>query len=207
MKSAREYLTAASIVIGAIAPAHAQTAGRPVEANVGFATMHLSELDDRNVGVRGTVDVHVARAVAIDGALTWFPGTWNASRSVLDGQGRLLGFVGLKAAAAQPRVDLSGRVGIGFLSFSTQEGPTSCPSQIVTITLACGLAIGYTAFTSELGGGASIALQPEGRLRLRVDAADLLVRYGSVVARSNGQPASGFFTHNLLLSTGIGWRF
>ena len=213
MTAAREYLTAASIVMGAIAlfaassPAHAQTAGRPVEANVGLATMRLSELDERNVGVHGTVDVHVARAVAIDAALTWFPGTWNASRSVLDGQGRLLGFVGVKAAAARPRVELSGRVGLGFLSFSTQEAPTSCPSQIVTTTLACGLAIGYTAFTTELGGGSSIALDAGGRVRLRVDAGDLLVRYGSVVARSNGQPTSGFFSHNFLLSTGIGWRF
>ena len=126
---------------------------------------------------------------------------------MLDGQRRLLGVFGVKASITQSRAELFARGGIGFLSFSTQEEPTACPSQIVTATLACGLAIGYTAFTTELGGGVSIGLDHEGRLRLRVDAADLLVRYGSVVARSNGRPTDGFFSHNLLTSAVVTWRF
>jgi hypothetical protein len=215
MTFVREHLLATSIAMSVVAlladspPAIAQPSGRPVEASVGVAAMRLSELDETNVGIRGAVDVHIARAFAIEGALTWFPGAWNSSTSVLDGQKRLLGFAGVKAVAVTTsRVELFGRGGVGFLSFASQEGTTpSCPSQIVTTTLACGLAIGYTAFTTEIGGGASIALDAHGRLRVRVDAADLLVRYGSVVARSNGRATDGFFSHNILTSASVGWRF
>jgi hypothetical protein len=205
---------ATSIALSVIAlvavplPAAAQTPGRPIEVSGGVAAMQLSELDHTNVGLRGTVDWSFARLFAIDGALTWFPGGSNSPTSVLAGQQRLLGAIGVKAAATQSRLELYGRGGIGFLSFSTQEQqPPPCRSQIITVTLQCGLAVGYTAFTTEIGGGATIGLTSGGRPRIRIDAADVIVRYGSVVARTDGRPASAFYSHNFLLSTGVSWRF
>jgi len=42
---------------------------------------------------------------------------------------------------------------------------------------------------------------------LRFEIHDVIVRYGSVVARTDGRPASAFYSHNFLLSTGVSWRF
>ena len=47
----------------------------------------------------------------------------------------------------------------------------------------------------------------DGRLRLRFDIGDLLVRYNLAALRPNGESTDGFVGHNFLTSIGVDWRF
>ena len=59
----------------------------------------------------------------------------------------------------------------------------------------------------DLGGGVSTRLNNDGRVRLRVDIGDLLVRYNLAALRPSGESTDGFIGHNVLTSIGVDWRF
>ena len=67
------------------------------------------------------------------------------------------------------------------------------------------LAAGYTAFVADVGAGVSVTAGPH--WQVRVDAGDLMVRYGQEAHRSNGDLTDGFTSHNLQVSSGLTWRF
>ena len=161
------------------------------------------------MGVGGIIDWNVTPEFAIESSLAWFPRS-NSSPGLLEGQGRLAGLIGGKAGRAFGRVTLFGRAHGGFLSFSTIEPvrPLSCVNGLlVPPTLECRLAVHYTALTINFGGGGSIGLDQDGRVRLRVNVSDLMVRYNFASLASDGQIRDGFWSNNLLFSAGVAWRF
>jgi hypothetical protein len=120
-------------------------------------------------------------------------------------QQRTLGLAGLRAGLSVGTVDLFARGRAGYLRFGS-EPATAC-ILIFPTPLVCQLAGGYTAFAADVGGGASVALIPSGRLRASVGAGDLMVRYGFQALRPNGATTDGFISHNLLVTIGATWQF
>ena len=162
--------------------AMAQTPAAEVGGHVGV--LRLSELDTTDAGVGPDAVWHVAPALAIDGALTWFPGSDASTGGLGRRQQRTLGLAGLRTGVSAGAVDLFARGRAGFLRFGS-EGATAC-ILIFPPPLTCQLAGGYTAFAAEVGGGASVGLIPSGRLRASLEAGDLMVRYGFTSFRPGG---------------------
>jgi hypothetical protein len=120
-------------------------------------------------------------------------------------QQRTLGLAGLRAGVSAGAVDLFARGRAGYLRFGSQ--PATACILIFPTPLVCQLAGGYTAFAAEIGGGASVAVIPSGRLRASVSAGDLMVRYGVQALRPDGTTTEGFISHNLLVTIGAAWQF
>ena len=192
-------------VAAAAGSSGAMAQNRVVEAGGHVGVLRLNELRTTDAGVGGDVVWHVAPAVAVDGALTWFPGTDGSTGASISGQQRALGLAGIRAGVMYGGVDLFAHGRAGFLRFGRQ--PATVCILIFPPPLACQLSAGYTAFATDLGGGASVGLIRSGRWRASIDAADLLVRYGLTSFRLNGTTTEGFISHNLLMSIGAAWRF
>jgi len=188
----------------ASSPASAQNSGVETAGHVGI--LRLSELDTTDVGVGADLIWRITSGVAVDGAFTWFPaGGDDAAATALENQHRALGLVGVRAIVGSDDVELFARGRAGFLRFG-EQGPTVCIA-IFPPPLSCRLSGGYTAFASHFGAGASVALASPGRLRVHIEAGDLLVRYGIEAFRPGREGTDGFVSHNLLVSIGLGWRF
>jgi hypothetical protein len=198
----RTVLVALIAVTAGSSRAMAQTHGVDVGGHV--SVLRLSELNTTDAGVGADAVWHVAPALAIDGAFTWFPGS-DASVGTLGRQQRTLGLAGLRTGVSAGTVDLFARGRAGYLRFGS-EPATAC-ILIFPTPLVCQLAGGYTAFAAEVGGGVSVGLIPGGRLRASLEAGDLMVRYGLTSFRPNGTTTDGFISHNLLVTIGATWQF
>jgi|SoiMethySBSTD1v2_1073268.scaffolds.fasta_scaffold02479_18 hypothetical protein len=183
-------------------PAMAQTPAAEVGGHVGV--LRLSELKTTDVGAGADVVWPVAPSLAIDGGLTWFPGS-DASTGSSQHLQRTLGLAGVRTGVTAGTVDLFARARGGFLRFGSQ--PVTACILIFPPPLSCQLAAGYTAFAAEVGGGASVGVIPSGRLRATLAAGDLMVRYGFTAFRPGGTTTDGFISHNLLVTIGAAWRF
>ena len=199
----RTVLVVLMAVTAGSSRAMAQTPAVEVGGHVGV--LRLSELDTTDTGVGADAVFHVAPALAIDGAFTWFPGSDAATGGLGLGQQRTLGLAGLRTGFSAGTVDLFARGRAGYLHFGSQ--PVTVCILIFPPPLSCQLAAGYTAFAAEVGGGASVGLIPSGRLRASLEAGDLMVRYGFTAFRPGGTTTDGFISHNLLVTIGAAWRF
>jgi len=198
----RTLLIALMAATAGSSQAMAQTHGAEVGGHVGV--LRLSELSTTDTGVGADVAWRFSPSLAIDGAFTWFPGS-DASTGALGRQQRTLGLAGLRAGVSAGAVDLFARGRAGYLRFGSQ--PATACILIFPTPLVCQLAGGYTAFAAEIGGGASVAVIPSGRLRASVSAGDLMVRYGVQALRPDGTTTEGFISHNLLVTIGAAWQF
>jgi hypothetical protein len=199
----RTLLIALIAVTAGSSQAMAQTHGAEVGGHVGV--LRLSELSTTDAGVGADVAWRFSPSLAIDGALTWFPGSDASTGGSGRRQQRTLGLAGLRAGVSAGAVDLFARGRAGYLRFGS-EPATAC-ILIFPTPLVCQLAGGYTAFAAEVGGGVSVGLIPSGRLRASLEAGDLMVRYGFTSFRPNGTTTDGFISHNLLLTIGAAWQF
>jgi hypothetical protein len=199
----RTVLIALMALMAGSSQAMAQTHGAEVGGHVGV--LRLSELDTTDVGVGADAVWHVAPALGIDGAFTWFPGSDPSTGGSGQRQQRTLGLAGLRTGISAGSVDLFARGRAGFLRFGS-EPATAC-ILIFPTPLVCQLAGGYTAFAAEVGGGVRVGLIPSGRLRASLEAGDLMVRYGFTSFRPNGTTTDGFISHNLLVTIGAVWQF
>jgi hypothetical protein len=201
----RVLIVCAAVMMFAEPRAAAQTPERGVEVGGQLSVLRISEFEITDVGPALDAAWHLTPHIAIDGTLAWFPGEREFEIDSIASQHRVLGLVGARSGITRGRVDIYGRGRLGFLRFGEQD------SQICTLifpaTLGCRLASGYTAFAFDLGGGVSTGLTNDGRLRLRVDVGDLLVRYNLEALRPNGETTDGFVGHNLLMNVGVDWRF
>ena len=205
---AQRFVTAGRTVLIALlaatagsSQAMAQTQGAEVGGHVDV--LRLSELSTTDAGVGPDVVWRFSPLIAIDGSLTWYPSASTAGSS--QHQQRTLGLAGVRAGVTAGTVDLFARARGGFLRFGSQ--PATVCILIFPPPLSCQLAAGYTAFAGDVGGGASVALIPSGRLRASVGAGDLMVRYGFQALRPNGATTDSFISHNLLLTIGAAWQF
>jgi hypothetical protein len=199
----RTVLIALLAVTAGASQAMAQTHGAEVGGHVDV--LRLSELSSTDAGVGADVAWRFSTSLAIDGALTWYrvsgPSTVGSSQHQL----RTLGLAGVRGGVTAGTVDLFARARGGFLRFGSE--PAAVCILIFPTPLSCQLAAGYTAFAADVGGGASVALIPSGRLRASVAAGDLMVRYGFQALRPNGATTDGFISHNLLVTIGAAWQF
>ena len=203
MTPCRTMLIVLMAVMAGSSRAMAQTPAAEIGGHVGV--LRLSELDTTDAGVGADAVWHVAPAIAIDGAFTWFPGSDASTGGLGRRQQRTLGLAGVRTGVTAGTVDLFARARGGFLRFGSQ--PATVCILIFPPPLSCQLAAGYTAFAAEVGGGASVGLIPSGRLRASLEAGDLMVRYGFTSFRPGGTTSDGFLSHNLLLTIGAAWRF
>jgi hypothetical protein len=119
----------------------------------------------------------------------------------------VLSLAGVRRGWSRGRVELSGHARAGALSFA-RVGRAVCVAITVFPTpLDCQLATGYTAFAADLGAGVGVGLGAGERVRLNIEAGDLLVRYGLEAFRPNGETTTGFVSHNLQAAAGLAWRF
>lgn len=181
----------------------AQSSG--VEIGGHGSILRLSELKTTDAGVGAHAIWPLTSVVAIDGAFTWFPGARDFQADVLERQHHALGLVGLRATVGNGRVEYFARGRVGFLRFGERDSVVCIA--IFPTPLLCRLAIGYTAFASDFGGGASIGVGSSGQLRVDIEAGDLAVRYGLEASRPGGEITDGFVGHNPMVSIGLGWRF
>jgi hypothetical protein len=198
-RAVASFIGLSALVTGA-SPASAQ--GRGIEAGGHVTVLRLSELDTTDIGVGAGVLWPVTSVLAIDGVLTWFP----AGELGADGveSQRVLGLGGARIVATRRTVELFAGARAGFLRF-VERDPVVCIA-IFPAPLACQLAAGYTAFAADVGGGASVGVAREGRLRAHIELGDLLVRYGLEAFRPGGETTDGFVSHNLLVTFGLRWR-
>jgi hypothetical protein len=194
--------SAVAVALGA-SRADAQPAAGSVDIGPNLSVLRLSELDTTDVGIGVDASWHLMPRITIDGSLALFPGSGDDTS--LSDQRRVLGLVGVRSGITRGRVDIYGRGRVGFLNFG-EAGPFAC-SLIYPAPLSCQLAAGYTAFAVDLGGGAIVPVDSEGKWRVRVDVGDLIVRYGLDAIRSNGRVTDGFLSHNLLFSAGLVFKF
>jgi hypothetical protein len=187
------------------APALAQAHDRNVEIGGHITALRLSEFDVTDAGVGVSAAWRVSPVVALDGAFTWFPGNNGGVGVRLDRQERVMGLAGVRSAVGRGAIEVSGRARAGFFRFSSIDGAACVAITIVPLPLDCQIATGYTAFATDLGGGVGIDIA--GRGQLRVEAGDLIVRYGQEAYRSNMELSDGFISHNLQVSAGLMWRF
>jgi hypothetical protein len=201
------FLATCTAVFVRTASAAAQPADGNVEVGGHFAALRLSQFDTTDAGVGLHAMWPIVTGLAVDGALTWFPGDDEFDADSFSAQSRMLGLAGLRVGTDLGRVMVYGRGRAGLLRFAEQDN-VACIA-IFPVPLSCRLATGHTAFAGDLGAGASLGLGSDDRLQLRLEASDLIVRYDVdiEVRRPNGEVSDGFVGHNLLVQIGLGWRF
>jgi hypothetical protein len=187
----------------AVSPAHAQSPAGQFEIGPNLSVLRVSELDTTDVGVGVDAAWHLTPRLAIDGTLSWFPGS--GDEPSLKDQRRVLGLIGVRSGVTRGGIDFYGRGRVGFLNFA-ESGPFPCVL-IFPAPLTCQLAQGYTAFAVDFGGGATIPVDADGRWKVRVDVGDLLVRYDMEAMRKNNERTDGFLSHNLLFTAGLVFKF
>jgi hypothetical protein len=169
--------------------------------------LRLAEFDMTDVGAGVQVGGALTPAIALDGALAWFPNGDSLSSGLLPAQQRFLGVAGVRAGLHRGRLGVFGKARPGFLRFAQQESAVCIAIAIFPVPLGCLLATGYTAFVVDVGGGVDFDLGSSGRSYVRVEAGDLMIRYDLEAFRPRGGITDGFTGHNFNVAAGIGWRF
>lgn len=209
--TSRYFLRTAASLIGlwivlAINCLSASAQVRGVEIGGQVDALRLNEFDLTDVGVGVAVMWPLTPVLAIDGALTWFPGANDGEVGTFKSQQRVLGMAGLKRTVVTfGDVEFFARARAGFLRFGEQDSAVCIA--IFPAPLGCQLAAGYTAFAADFGGGANVRVAPAGRFVLGLEASDLLVRYELKASRPQGELTDGFIGHNPLVAVGLSWRF
>jgi hypothetical protein len=179
---------------------------RPFELGANVTTLHLGEFETTDVGVGVQAAWKLSPVFAIDGALSLFPGGDNDLTASIDEQRRVLGLIGMRAGVRRGAAELFARVRPGFLTFVGQDN-VAC-ILIFPPPLSCLVLAGYTAFVTDIGGGARVDVGD--RMQVTIDVGDLLVRYNPEPFRSNGNSgviSGSLVSHSLLFSAGLNWRF
>jgi hypothetical protein len=198
-------LQVAVFVALASTPALAQTSNGNMELGAHVAVLRISEFDITDAGVGLNATFRATPILSVDGSLTWFPGNDDSTGRRVASQQRSLGLVGARWGIRRGAIELTGRVRAGFLRFSPVDQAACIAINAVPRPLECQIATGYTAFATDIGGG--VLVTAGDRVRVRVDAGDLTVRYGEEARRPNGNPTEGLTSHNLQVGAGLIWRF
>jgi hypothetical protein len=170
-------------------------------------TLQLGEFDATDIGAGVQAAWRLTPAIAIDGTFAWVAGGDEISSSLFENQQRVLGLAGLRAGISLGRAEIFGRARPGFLRFNHQDSAVCIAIAAFPLPLGCQLATGYTAVVFDAGAGARVGLDRARRTYLRLDAGDLMIRYGLEAYRPNGQMTDGFVGHNFVFSIGVGRTF
>jgi hypothetical protein len=201
----RSVLSSIAVLLVAVAWSQCVEAQSPTRFELGLqiATVRSSEFDAAETG--------------IGARFTWLPVRWIGTEAEIDfypadfpdrpafSRARVEGLFGVTAGPAFSRVRPYVRVRPGFLRFEEAPEPLAC-ILIFPPPLACTLAAGATLFALDLGGGVEVPLTSN--TFLRIDAGDRAVRHpGPVFDRRRLVRDEAFFSHDLRVAAGGGWRF
>jgi hypothetical protein len=186
------------LLAAVVAPGTAVAQNR-FEVGAHIAVAHSSEFDATDTGIGGRFSWHPSALVGTEAEMTVYPASFpNAngfSRSRIEG---LFGVtVGPRLNRARPFV----RLRPGFLAFRGQ--PVVC-ILIFPPPLSCQLG-GRTQFVLDGGGG--VELFPTGRMVIRVDVGDRVIKYPGPSFRNGRATQDSFYSHDFRLSAGAGMRF
>src|SRR6059036_1659131 len=105
----RRLLTALILTVPMTGASRAIAQTRAVDVGGHVGVLRLSELHTTDAGVGAHVVWHVAPPLAVDGALTGFPGGNDVNGGSTDRQRRVLGLAGLRTTVAFGNSDLFAR--------------------------------------------------------------------------------------------------
>lgn len=190
------------LVAAVLAVFAAPVAAQPrAEVAAQFVAARSSELDttDKGLGIRLTW--MPSAAIGVDAEINFFPsdigGRLPFTRS------RTEGLFGVTAGPRLGNVRPFAKLRPGFLNFRGQ--PTVC-ILIFPPPLSCQLAGGRTVFALDAGGG--VELFTGGRIAIRVDAGDRMLKYPGPSFRNGGVVSQDdFYSHDFRFSAGAGVRF
>ncbi len=208
-KQAIGMAIAGAIALGIMGTVPASAQGtRPFEIGAQVTTLRLGEFETTDVGLGVQGAWRLSPVFAIDGALSLFPGGGSDSVASIDSQRKTLGLIGVRAGVQRGPLDLFARARPGALAFAGQD-QVAC-ILIFPPPLSCQVLAGYTAFVTDIGGGARLNLADD-RVQVTVDVGDLLVRYSRPesfrLESELGEIKKSVVSHNLLISAGVNWRF
>jgi len=164
---------------------------------------HFRELDSNDTGIGGRASWQPSKWIGVEGELNFYPD--DIPDRVAVSRNRLEGLAGITAG---PRVNgwrAFARVRPGFLRIGASPEPIAC-TLIFPPSLPCTLAGGDTLFAFDIGAGLDV--HTSGRTFVRFDVGDMMLRFsGPARDRDNQVHAGHFFSHQLRVAIGGGWRF
>lgn len=177
----------------AAAQGHAEVAAQ-------FVAARSSEFDATDTGVGARFTWAPAALIGADAEVNFFPndfvGRTPFSRS------RTEGLFGVTAGPRLGPIRPFAKLRPGFLNFRSR--PTVC-ILIFPPPLSCQLG-GRTLFALDVGGG--VELFPGGRMAIRIDAGDRMLKYPGPSFRTGGVISQkDFYSHDFRFSAGAGVRF
>jgi hypothetical protein len=187
------------VFVSAVAPGAALAQER-FDAGAHIAVARSSEFDDTDTGVGGWFSWHPIALVGAEAEMTVYPASFPNANGF--SRSRLEGLFGVTVGPRLGRVRPFARFRPGFLAFRGQ--PVVC-ILIFPPPLSCELATGRTLFAMDVGGG--VELFPTGRMVIRADVGDRVVKYPGPSFRNGRATQESFYSHDFRLSAGAGVRF
>lgn len=193
---------AAVVIAQAVFAPAAQAQERRADVGLQASLTHYGEFDADEVGVGLRFGYRASRAIAVEAQLGFEPGglgdpEFSAHR--LEAQAGLL--LGLDLRRSSPYLVLRG----GFSSFAAAPEPIACIA-IYPPTLGCVLAQGKTL--PAIGFGAGYRIVAGDRAVVHIELADQMLRYpGPALGKDRERHDGDFWSHNLRVTAGVGWRF
>jgi hypothetical protein len=164
------------------------------------AVTRSSEFDATDTGVGGWLAWHPSALVGAEAELTFYPASFPNENGF--SSSRIEGLFGVTVGPRLARVRPFARFRPGFLTFRGQ--PVVC-ILIFPPPLSCELAAGRTVFAIDVGGG--VEFFPTGRMVIRADVGDRVVKYPGPSFRNGRTSQDSFYSHDFRVSAGAGVRF
>lgn len=187
-------------VLAVTIPAAAQE--RRAELSGQFVAVHSGQFDQADSGIGVRFSWRVTPLVTMDAETSLFPAAFADAPAFSRRRSEFL-----FGATAGPRLGafrVFGKARTGVVRFQGAPEPFACIT-IFPPPLACTLANGATAFALDLGGGLEWLSE---RSVLRVELSDRPIRYPGPAWEADGtRRDGGFFSHDLRMAAGAGWRF
>mgnify|MGYP002777450519 CR=1 FL=1 len=192
-----------ALSVASASPAAAQPDGGAFELGAQVVTARVQEFDRRDTGVGVRLAWHPVDALGVESEFNWFPSEFPGVRpfSASRLEGLVGGTLGPRLGRLRPFLRFRG----GFVRFAEASEPFACIA-VFPPPLACVLGGGRTVPAFDVGGGVEYATTR--RTFLRVDVGDRVLRYpGDTISRSGTQRDGDFYSHDLRIAAGAGWRF
>lgn len=183
--------------------AEAQSNANRFEIGAQVAGVNSGEFDSTDVGAGVRFSWHPITLLGADAEVDFYPRDF--ARSPVFSRSRIEGLFGITAGPRLGRVRPFAKLRPGFVVFREAPGPFVCIA-IFPPPLSCTLGAGATLFALDVGGG--LEYFPAGRLVIRIDLGDRLVKYpGPALDSSFTAQPGAFFGHDFRFAFGGGVRF
>jgi hypothetical protein len=186
------------VFLSVASPIHAQSS--PFEIGGGYSLLRLNVLEEpaTRSGITARLGYDLHDHVSVEGEVLLFPQNLGGIS-----KGMTAAFFGAKVGKRFERIGLFGKARPGLFHFQEPEQPFACVA-VVPPPVACVLG-GSTNFALDAGGVVEFYLS--NRFTVRADAGDTMIRVGGPVLRSGSVESSGYWSHNFMFGTSLGFRF